>query len=418
MNIVFVTTNWSSSNQPSVGLASFTSNMARIFTKNGHRVYVLWVTTKEQQVEPEQGIEVFSVYVPMKEWKRIDRISKIISHCSKWNNDDIRRTIMGVYKGRGVRKALQKIEQTNSIDIMHFCNHVFVDRRLARRMPYVVRLSGFQNIWKGGANTPKGSVLYKDNPVSLPHKLEEYTIRHARYVISPSYLLAGIVKENLKNKATVLESPFVLVKQEWDDSVLVEQNVRGKKYIIHFGILKYTKGTYLVAQLSKDFLSQHKDFCIVLAGRAEDLVDEEGNKIKADEYVKRCAGEFADRVLYTGHLAREKLYPLIQNAELCLLPSRIENLPNACIEGMAMGKIVVATNGASYEQLIEDRVSGFLCERDDPDSFLQGINEAIGLDTEEKEKMCARAREVTKRLEPQKVYQNYLHFYEKVISEW
>lgn len=125
-----------------------------------------------------------------------------------------------------------------------------------------------------------------------------------------------------------------------------------------------------------------------------------------------------DRVIYIGQIVREQLYPVIKNAECCLLPSRIENLSNACIEAMAMGKIVVATNGASYEQLIDDRVSGFLCERDNPASYLKAVDEVLAMSTEERNKIGLKAIEVTKRLEPQKIYEQYLAFYEKVIREW
>ncbi len=46
------------------------------------------------------------------------------------------------------------------------------------------------------------------------------------------------------------------------------------------------------------------------------------------------------------------------------LPSRIDNLTNTCIESMALGKVVIGTQGAIFEQLIEDGVNCFLCRID------------------------------------------------------
>lgn len=418
MNIVFVTTELASHNNSAGGLASFTANIAKIFAENGHHVSIVIATTKEQQIEFEQDIAVIPLYVPMKKWIKMDKVSKIICKFSKTNEDDIRRTIMNRYKAKQVSEAIQKIHKKIKIDIIHYCNHGYLNRFSIKNIPYVVRISGFTNMCKGGANTAKGSVEYRDNPLSLVSKQEEYAIKKSRYVVSPSHLLAGIVKENMAKNVTVIESPFVLKKQEWDYTVMNQYALDEKRYIIHYGSLRYAKGTYVVAQLVKRLLRQYPDICMVLAGNDEDLIDEDGNKIKAAEFVKKSAGEFADRVIYAGRLVREQLYPLIQNAELCLLPSRIENLSNACIEAMAMGKIVVATNGASYEQLIDDRISGFLCERDNPDSYLEAINEALSMNTGEKERMGAKALEVVTRLEPQKIYQQYLDFYEKVIREW
>ena len=148
------------------------------------------------------------------------------------------------------------------------------------------------------------------------------------------------------------------------------------------------------------------------------MSDEKGEKIKAHELVKKAAKEHSNRVLYVGCLVREQLYPLIQNAQVCLLPSRIENLSNACIEAMAMGRIVIGTNGASFEQLIDDGVSGFLCERDNPLSYLQAVNTALNMCEEEKQKMSEKAIERIKKLEPDAVYEKYLRYYRKVIKNW
>lgn len=233
----------------------------------------------------------------------------------------------------------------------------------------------------------------------------------------PSLWLKRVIKEQFGVDAAVLESPFVLEKSKWDYQCY-DDKLKGKQYIVHYGSLKYLKGTHIVAELAKTLLKKYQDLYIVLAGRSESLYDEAGNEIEAYELVKKNAGEYADRVIYVGRLVREQLYPIVQNAELCLLPSRIENLSNACIEAMAMGKIVVATNGASYEQLIENRVSGFLCERDNKASFLQGINEAMALSLEERQRICANAASVTRRLGPDKIYEQYMSFYRKVIREW
>ena len=148
------------------------------------------------------------------------------------------------------------------------------------------------------------------------------------------------------------------------------------------------------------------------------MIDIEGKKIKAHELIRKSAGEYADRVIYAGRLVREQLYPLIKGAEVCLLPSRVENLSNACIEAMALGKIVIATDGASFEQLIEDRISGFLCQKDNSDSFLQAVCEALDMSEQDRVKMWEKATERIRELAPDKLYPKYMAFYQKVIQEW
>ena len=187
-------------------------------------------------------------------------------------------------------------------------------------------------------------------------------------------------QKELGIRPAILESPFVLNNYNWNYDIY-NLRLSGKKYIVHFGSLKYLKGTHIVAQIANDFLQMHTDFYLVMAGNSEYLLDENGNKVHAHELVKKSAGEFSERVIYVGRLVREQLYPIIQGAQVCLLPSRIDNLPNTCIEAMALGNVVIGTRGASFEQLIVDRVSGYLCERDNSKSYLEALNEALNMDT-------------------------------------
>ena len=85
---------------------------------------------------------------------------------------------------------------------------------------------------------------------------------------------------------------------------------------------------------------------------------------------------------------------------------------------MALGKVVVATNGASYEQLIENRVSGYLFNRDDPCSLLAAMEEVMSLSDLEKRTISDNAKRRIDSLNPEKIYQNYYRYYDRVINEW
>lgn len=417
MHVVFVTTELASSNSSSGGLASFTANIARIFKENGNQVSIILVSTKEINIDFDDGIDLYTIYVPMKIWKCIDKYATLAAPILKENKDILRRLIMLKYKSFKTRWLIRNIHRNNPINIIHCSHHISVQGALTRNIPYVVRLSCLGNIWRG-ANTVKGNVGYIENSLSIIDRFEEDIIKASRYVVAPSYLLAGIVQDNMGVNVNVIESPFVLRNQDWDDSVLEQYSLKDKKYIIHYGGLRYFKGTHIVAELAESLLQKNPDLYLVLAGNSGNMSDEHGNIIRAHEMVEQGAGECADRFIYVGKLVREQLYPLIQNSELCLLPSRMENLANACIEAMAMGKIVVATDGASYEQLIDNEVNGFLCERDNPESFLQGIGKALSLNDEEKGLMECKAMETVKRLSPDNIYKQYSNFYEKAIKGW
>lgn len=416
MHIVFVTTELATSKNSSGGLASFTANMAHIFANHGHKVTIVVAAVKEEELQLDTNIEVIATYIEKEVWEKYDKVARFLTLMNKGQRDEVRRFFVNLHKSRQIQRKIAIINSNEKIDVIHYCNHGAVALRAGKRIPYVIRISSFLNINRD-ANLPNGSIEYKRSDLSIKDRLAEFTLKKSRYNISPSNIVAKNAKQYLKVETTVIESPFVLNSHSWNYDYYNEL-AKGKTYIIHFGSLKYLKGTHVVAELAKKFLGKYKDIDIVLAGNSEIMFDKEGNEIKAHELVKKCAGPYADRVVYVGRLVREQLYPFIKNAELCLLPSRIENLSNACIEAMAMGKIVVATNGASYEQLIEDGFSGFLRERDNPESFFEGIERVLSLSEKEKEVISENAKRTVERLNPDIIYEKYLAYYQKVIREW
>jgi glycosyltransferase involved in cell wall biosynthesis len=66
------------------------------------------------------------------------------------------------------------------------------------------------------------------------------------------------------------------------------------------------------------------------------------------------------RVRFLGEIRHEELYPVVRRARLVVLPSLSDNLPNAMLEAMALGRPVIGTIGTSFDEVIEDGVSGFL----------------------------------------------------------
>lgn len=417
MHIIFVTTELATKDNSSGGLASFTANMARIFHARGHEVTVLVVSTAEQKLYLEDGIEVYSLFIPKSDWNEYDYISKIYSE-DQLHADNMRKTWVRIKKMELVRQKIEELSSKTKIDIVHYCSSAALSLLANDDIPYIVRVSSYRNLCFSENDVPGSSLRYEDNPLSASAVLEKHMLEKSRYIVSPSYLLADIGKEYLNINPTVIESPFEIDCISEDDCIY-KSYLMDRKYVLYYGTIRYLKGAHILAGVVQKLLKNHKDLYLVLSGRDTILQDQYDNeKMNASDYIKKHAQEYSDRVIYLGSLERETLYPIIRNAELCLLPSRIENLSNACIEAMTMGKIVVATNGASYEQLIEDGVNGFLRERDNPDSFLEGIEKALSLSESEKKVISENAKKTVERLSPDNIYKQYLAYYQKVIQEW
>ena len=417
MHIVFVTSELPTTENYGGGLASFTVNIAQIFKDHGNKVEIIYVTTKDTDVECDCSVEIRNIYIAKSDWDTYDAVSKIYFE-NEENAIINRREILKIIKAKEVRYEIERINNENRIDIVHFSNHGAFSMLMKDDIPYVIRISGFLNIYHGGGSVPNGSLEYDDNPLSIDDKIETYALKRAQRVFAPSKLIANICLKNLCINADILESPFLIETEKMDYAKYELYGLKDKKYIIFYGNLRYLKGIQVIADLIEKFLDKWRDRYFVLAGVDMEIHDDNGEHIQASAYVKSKAGRYGDRVIYTGKLRKSELYPLISNSELCLFPSRIENLSNACIEAMALGKIVVATDGASYEQIIQNGQSGFLCTRDDADSFFQGIEKVLTLPLNQRRIIEQNAQNAVKRLQPESVYENFKNYYEDVILKW
>lgn len=411
MHIVFVTTEIAIKKGYSGGLSTFTANIAELFASKGDEVEILHVTTKDETDEYDCNAKVVNLYIDKRDWDTFNDISKIYCACEE--ADANRKELVSISKARIVRDYIRYLDSRNKIDIVHFCNHGSLSIMMDDSIPYVIRVSGLLNICMGGANKKNGSLKFSENPPGAEDRLEFYAMKRACGVFAPSKLVAGILRENVGIEADILETPFIKKKccvQEGKYEFL-----KDVKYVLFFGTLKYLKGIQVVADIVFDMLSRNKDICLVMAGEDRPLQDDAGREAMASDYVRQKAGGYAERVIYLGQLNRYEMDSVIKNAEICLLPSRIENLSNACIESMSHGKIVIATDGASFEQLIDDGRNGFLCERDSGVSFLEKINYALRLSEKEKAEMSSCALKTIDRLNPDTIYEKYRSYYEKVI---
>lgn len=413
MNIVFVTTEYTSKKQSSGGLATFTRNVAGMFAAHGNNVRVLLVTTKAEEHDSDEGVVLENLYIRKEDWEEMDYLTSLYGDEFNFDHNKLRANIVDVMKSRLVRDKLEELNRTQKIDIVHFCNHGALFR-LVKDIPYVVRISGLYNIVLGNANTIDGSVLY-NHQEEIRDVVETHYMKKSQNVICPSHVMERTCRDEFGITCKVIQSPVCIMdKNDWDFSVL-ESQIGPQKYFLYFGTINFFKGLGVLMNLVHDLLSKYFDYVFVLAGR-DIMVEHDGKEKFGSEFIKECAKEHSDRVIALGSLISEQLFPVISKAELCILPGRIENLSNACLEAMAIGKIVVATKDASYEEIIDDGIDGFLCERDNAKSFFDVINHVMNLSDEERASIYQRIRQKISKLTPSEAYSTYFDYYQSIIE--
>ena len=159
----------------------------------------------------------------------------------------------------------------------------------------------------------------------------------------------------------------------------------------------------------------------IVCGR-DRLILYENKYILVSELFQLSVTQHADRFIFMGEISnRKRMFSIIKHAKLCILPTRVDNFPNTCLEAMAFGKIVVSSTShykTSVEQLLIDGYNGFLSDVDDAESLYQKIVYAMQLLDADKELLQSRAMERVKELTPEKVYVKMMTIYEETIESF
>jgi glycosyltransferase involved in cell wall biosynthesis len=97
------------------------------------------------------------------------------------------------------------------------------------------------------------------------------------------------------------------------------------------------------------------------------------------------------RVQFTGWVARDRLLPHYQAADLFVFASTDEGMPNTVLEAMACGLPVIATRIAGCEDLVEEGATGLLVPPGNPEALAQAIA-LLAADPARRTAMAAAAR--------------------------
>jgi len=243
-------------------------------------------------------------------------------------------------------------------------------------------------------------------------KLEALTFRLCRYVFAPSLTLRQTLLEHAPvTQIEVIRTPIYLENKEWDASVY-DERLAGKNYLLFFGRFEINKGFHTLVRALPKFLAQQPDAYAALVGRdmrtplAPSMID----------YARQQLRKFTDRVVFIDKVRHAQLYPIISGARLVVLPSLIDNLPNACLESMALGKVVVGTLGASFDEVIDDGENGFLVKANDPERLAEKICQAWT--SPRLAEIGRAAKDKAQEFSPERTIPVLLKYYETVIKEF
>ncbi len=390
MKIAFVTSEFVSEGLKG-GQATYINNVARIFASKGHRVFVITMSESNERFLWNDGITVVRVKCEFESW--------------------ILKKLFGRYSiSFFLNHEVNRLNRAEHFDVVQFSNLRGIPLLINKKLPSVVRISNYAPACK--AALEENYNMDEVKPDKIQQK-ELLSLRRAKVVFGPSKVCADLTSNYISKDIKIIESP-VCYSRDKEEPYFWKKVIGNKKYILFFGTLNFIKGLHMMCSIADDILDKYpEEYLIFLGAKANVKCD--GKLIDSHSYIDRNIIRNRNRVIVLDPIYEKKQTNyILDKADICVMPSRIDNLPNTCIEAMTMGKIVVGTRGASYEQVIDDNVSGFLAEIDDRESLLYSVDRALSLSGEEKTNMGLRAMERTKKMRPDVIYLKLLELYEGI----
>ena len=394
LRIAFATPEYVTEDHFDGGLANYINRIAKVLADLGHDVHVITLSHKDENHFDHEGVIVHRVMLkPM--WHAFNRVTRYsLATTLHWLN----------FSTQAFRK-LKQLHGQHPFHVIQYPSYSFCGLLSIPflRAAHVVRASSYQPALNDAAGVKRNL----DSVVT--ERLEALQYKLTRNVFAPSRAMQKTLASKTKVRdARVIRTPFYVETSEWDNSVY-EQFFKGRKYALYFGRFQLHKGFHTLAQALPRFLSYCPDAHVALIGR--DMETSMASSMAG--FARAQCGSSASRLILMENLPHSQLYPVIAGAQFVVLPSLIDNSPNACLEAMGLGKVVIGTSGTSFDELIIDGVTGFLVPPADPESLagkMISVWANPGLAT-----MSATARQRMQEFAPEKTVASLLSYYSEVL---
>jgi len=389
LRIAFATPEFVTEDHFDGGLSNYINRVSKALAQLGHDVHVITLSTKNEDTFDHEGVMVHRV-MPRRGWYRLNRLTgSSLTTTLHWLN----------FSTQAYRK-LKQLHRRQPFHLIQYPNYsscgLFSIPLL--RATHVVRASSHQSQLNDAAG------VKRDVDSTVAGLLESLQYKLTRNIHAPSRAIQQTLRDG-----RLLRTPFYLETGPFDSAVY-DRFLRGRKYVLFFGRFQLHKGFHVLARALPLFLSHCRDAHVALVGR--DMETSLASSMAA--FARAQCNGFGERLIIIEKLPHSQLYPVIAGAQLVVLPSLIDNLPNACLEAMGLGKVVIGTEGTSFEELITDGVNGFLVPPANPEAL---ADKMIAAWTNERvAEMSAAAKEKAMEFAPEKTIPSLLNYYSEVLS--
>ena len=319
------------------GIGSFTQTLARELVRHGHNVSSVGLyPIRSEVVEDDQGVSV--VRVPQ------GRLPNF-------------RVAMNYIR---LQRALRRLHRRRPIDVLEGAERAFFLVSPRFPVPKIIRMHG-------------GHVFFRVTLGGTPEKQKVIEERRSFRVATHLCAVSRFVGETTRSRLGLGARPIRVILNPVDLRIFYPRDpaLEQDGLIVYVGTIIEKKGIRQLVDAMPQVVAQCPSARLIAYGN--DTVDPATGESFTEVLQRRIPPDLAGRITFAGPVRRELLPELIAKASVCIYPSHMEALPIAWVEGLAMGKAVVASQTGPGVEVVEDGVSGILFDPHNPDSIAAAL---------------------------------------------
>lgn len=375
---------------PHGGVGSFAVDLAEGVVKRGHQVTC--ISLYQQQVLQSEK--------PIFEFRNEVRLVRIPKPFADFPNR-LRIVLEKIY----LAKLVSKLHQQDPFDIIEGedgCGMLALGS--LPQVPKVVRLH---------ATSIYNDFVLNRKPSRLNHLFENLWINRADHIIAVSDFVGETTMSLLKlgNR----EKSYEVIHYAIDTDLFKPiPSIKSEAGLIVFtGVVAPRKGVLELLKAMNIVFSKNNSAKLLVVG--DDQYTHNGKPYK-DQIIPYLDKKYRHRVKFTGNKNRDQLPSLIQKAEVCCFPSHVETFGIGIVEAMAMEKPVIYMQAGPGPEVIEERVSGVLCDTSDPEDIAEKILYLLDHPDIAKDISVNARKRVLSRFEKKKWIEKNLQFYAHCLA--
>ena len=364
------------------GIGSFTQTIGRALAQRGHRITVLGIYPSHYaRIENDQGVRI--IRIP---GTRVPRMGFLIN-------------------GIRLQRVLYHLYEKEGIDLLEGPNSSLALIPKSFPAPKVMRFHGGHRFF---------SITIGEKPHFWRSLMESLSVRHADFLCSVSRYNAEVNRLLLRLGSRPIE---VIYNPVDTDFFSPKPGVKEDKgLIVYLGTLCKKKGVYQLIQAIPKVLRTVPETRLWLVGR--DWKDPKTGKSYMSYLCTLIPTDLTDRIIFKGPVEHDEVPNVLAQAQICVFPSLMEAHPVAWVEALSMGKAIVASKTGPGPEVIQDGVSGLLCNPYDPDSIAEKIL-CLLWNEELREQIKKEARhQAVERFSISPITEQNESFYQRCIQQW